>query len=270
MVNILQTEFFRLKKSVLFWSLFAVCAILPLISVLLELAVFSGLSILDIGVEYDTADIVNALNPAGQALTSIPNLSADFQLFALICTSIFLCKEFSGGTYRNMILANRSRSEVYFSFLLMAVTVGSTYLGVAYVSTVLFNGAIFGFGMMTATEVVAACVIALALGLVSVIFMQTLMCMFMFLTRKLSVSLICPLLIGIIAPSVIYSFIETFSTLGMISVTDTSWIPLYNLNLLDLTNIDGALIGKILLYLIPLSALFGYLGWVLFRKADLK
>ena len=269
MIYILKTEFFRLKKSALFWSLFGVCAAMPLISVFLNVGLSFSLGNTDTGVEYDIWEIMRSSNITGLTLSALPSLSGH-ALYALICTSIFLSKEFSGGTFRNMLLANRSRKDVYLSFLLMAVTIGATYLGITFVSSLLFNGIIFGFGTMTASEVIAACVLSLALGLVSVIFLQTIMCLFMFSTRKLSVALACPLVICIVVPAMLYSFVETFAQVGIINETDMSWIPLYNLNLLDLTAIDGALIGKILIYLIPLAILFGLLGWVTFRKADLK
>ena len=268
MINILQTEFFRLKKSALFWSLFGVCAAIPLLSLLLNLASVQYLDMQDTGLD-NVWEYVRSLNITGEMLSGLPSLSGD-SLFALICTSIFLSKEFSGGTFRNMLLANRSRKEVYLSFLVVAITIGASYLGITFASTLLFNGVVFGFGTMTGAEAVTTCVLALAMGLISVIFLQTVMCMFMFLTRKLAVALACPLVICIVAPTFVYSFVETFATMGMITETDMSWIPLYNLNLLDLTNVDGALIGKILLYLVPLTALFGSLGWIFFRKADLK
>ena len=269
MTQILQTEFFRLKKSALFWSLFGVCALLPLISVILNLLSISMLENMDVGMEYDAWEIIKSSNITIITLSGLPSLSGD-SLFALICTSIFLSKEFSGGTFRNMLLANRSRLELYLSYLLMAVTIGGAYFGATYVSTILLNGAIFGFGTVAAANVVSACVLALALGLISVLFLQTMMCMFMFGTRKLAVALACPLVISIVAPNLLYSFVETFAQFGLINEKDMSWIPLYNLNLLDLSQVDGALIGKILLYIIPFTVLFGYLGWLTFRKADLK
>ena len=247
-----------------------VCAILTLVSTLLDYLSISLLESSDLGVEFDNVwDYIDTMNITALSLSGLPSLTGD-SLFALICTSVFLCKEFSGGTFRNMLLANRSRKDVYLSFLITSVTVGAIYLGVRFVSTLLFNGIIFGFGTMTAAQVVTACVLSLALGLVSVIFLQTMMCMFMFGTRKLSVALACPLVICMIAPSLIYSFVETFAQFGIITAGDMSWIPLYNLLLLDLTAVDGALIGKILLYLIPLAALFAGMGWLSFRKADLK
>lgn len=270
MINILQTEFFRLKKNVLFGTLLGVCALLPLLTVLFELAIFSGMSALDSDIEYNMWEIIKTSNIGGTAISSIPNLSADLQLFGLVCTSIFLCKEFSGGTFRNMLLANRSRTELYLSYLLMSVTIGACFLGVEFVSTLLFNGVVFGFGAMSAASVVSACLLSLTLGLISVIFVQSMMCMFMFSTRKLAVALAVPLAISIFVPAFIFSFVNLGAELDMISTNDMSWIPLCNVNLLDLTAIDGALIGKILLYLLPLSALFMFLGWHAFNKADLK
>ena len=271
MINILHTEFFRLKKNTLFWVLLGVCALLPLLSALLELAIFSGMSALENGVEYENMwEVIRTSNLGGAAISSIPNLSADLQLFGLICTSIFLCKEFSGGTFRNMILANHSRRDLYLSYMLMAVTIGACFLGVAFVSTLLFNGVIFGFGTMKVASIVSVCVLSLTLGLISVMFVQSMMCMFMFATRKLAVALACPLAISVFVPAFIFSFVNVAGQLELVSTKDMSWIPLYNINLLDLTAIDGALIGKILLYLLPLTALFGVLGWVAFRKADLK
>ena len=269
MINILQTEFFRLKKSTLFWAMLGVCAALPLVSVLFNLLSFSLLGNMESDIEYDVWELIKASDITVSTLSSLPMLSGD-SLYALICTSIFLCKEFSSGTFRNMLLANRSRRELYLSFLLMAVTIGGVLLGVTFVSSLLFNGIVFGFGTMSAAKVIAACVLSLVLGLISVIFLQTTMCMFMFSTRKLAVALACPLVICIVVPSMIYSFVEAFAQLGVITVSDMSWIPLYNINMLDLTQIDGALIGKILLYIIPLSVLFGFIGWWTFRKADLK
>ena len=269
MVNILQTEFFRLKKSRLFWVLFAVCAVLPLISVFLNVGISVSLTDTDMGVDYDIWELMKSANVTVAMLSSLPSLSGQ-ALYALICTSIFLSKEFSGGTFRNMLLANRSRRDVFLSFLLMAITIGATYMGVSFVSTLLFSGAIFGFGPMSAGEAVSACALAFAMGLVSVIFLQTLMCLFMFSTRKLAVALTCPLVLCIIVPAFLYSFIQAFAQFGLITVESTSWIPLYNLLLLDFTATDGALIGKILLYIVPLTVLFGVMGWVFFRKADLK
>ena len=157
----------------------------------------------------------------------------------------------------------------------MAVTIGSCYLGVNFLSTLLFSGSIFGFGSLTALEAITGCIVAFAMGLVSVLFVQTLMCMFLFGTRKLAVALICPIVICSFAPSLLLAFFQMYDALNMVSTgaantMDLSWVPLYNSSLIDISQLDGALIGKILMYNLPLTVFFGFMGWVRFRKADLK
>lgn len=274
MISILQTEFFRLKKSKLFWALLGVTAALPLVSALLNLGMYmlAGDSFLFEGLEMNMWEFVRSADADmfGQSMAALAPIMGD-SFIALIFTSIFLSREFGGGTFRNILLANKSRRELYLSFLTVAVVIGAMFLGVSFVSTFVFSAAIFGFGGLPASTIITACLVALAMGLVSTIFVQSMMCMFMFGTRKLAVALICPLVIAMIAPSVFYSFIETLTVFEVISESDLSWIPLYNNTMLSsVTNLDGALCGKILLYNVPLSVFFGFMGWVGFRKADLK
>ncbi|MCH5151827.1 MAG: ABC transporter permease [Clostridiales bacterium] len=272
MISILQTEFFRLKKSKLFWILLAVTAVLPLISALLNLGLFmlaEGTYEIE-GIEVNMWELLRSSDMLGSGLAGLTSFMGD-SFIALICTSIFLSKEFSGGTFRNMLLANKSRRELYLSYLTVAIVIGAAFLGASFVSTFVFWSAIFGFGGLSATTVITACLITIGMGLVSTIFVQTMMCMFMFGTRKLAVALVCPLVIAIIAPSILFSFVDTLTVFGVISEADLSWIPLYNAGLLtSVTDVDGALIGKILMYNVPLSVFFGFMGWVRFRKADLK
>ena len=269
MIHILQSQLFRLKKSKLFWAMFGVVAALPLLGIALNVLRAELLQSVDLGIEVDGWEFIRQTATMGE-LSSVAGSMADHSLFALICTSIFLCGEFSEGTFRNMIIANRSRREIYLSMLSVAVGIGAVYLGVNLASTILFNGAIFGFGTMSAANVITACFVALAMGLITVIFVQSMMCMFMFGTRKLAVALTCPLIICMVAPMLVTGFVQVGVEFGSISPTDMSWIPLYNMTMLDLTVIDGALIGKILLYIVPFAVLFGCMGWVTFRKADLK
>ena len=268
MKNILQTLFFRLKKSILFWVLLGVCAVLPLLSVGMSLLAFYLSRTLGVGEELIGWGAMKNSLTAG-ALSQVSGFS-DHALCAVICTAVFLSKEFIDGTFRNALLANRSRRELYLSYLVMAIMIGVIFLGINFLFTLLFNGAFFGFGDMAGSDAVAACFVSLALGIVSVAFLQAMMCMFLFGTRKLAVALICPIVISMIVPALLSSVMEIFAIVNVISPADMSWVPLYNLNLLNLYAMDGAQIGKILLYLVPLAALFGSLGWITFRNADLK
>lgn len=278
MNNILSAEFFRLKKSKLFWAMFGVCAGLPLVSIVLEILVMlilapmngGTITLSELWAEMRTANLT------GQMLSEVPATTSDCMILAVICSSVFVSREFSFGTYRNMLLANRSRAEIYFSYLLMALTVGASYMTANMATMILFSGAMFGFGTVSALTAFTEIVTAFTMGLVAVLFVQTMMCMFLFVTRKLAVALSCPLVICIFLPSIILgivSFASILSSIGgnSLAVGWEDWIPIYNSSTLDLSAaVDGAHVGKILMYELPLTTLFVGMGWVGFRNADLK
>lgn len=278
MNNILSVEFFRLKRSKLFWALFGVCTGLPLLNILFEIILMVAMVPVS-GEAITPGDLwgsLRASNMTGTMLSSAPSVTGDCMIVSIICSAIFVSREFSFGTYRNMLIANRSRAEIYFSYLLMALTVGASFLGGNFASMLLFGGAIFGFGSVSAATALTEIVTAFTMGLVAVLFVQSMMCMFLFVTRKLAVALSCPLVICLLLPSILISIIEIATLFSSIEGTNFSfdwenWIPIYNSTTLDLSaRVDGAHVGKILLYELPLSALFVGLGWVGFRKANLK
>ena len=276
MINILHTEFFRLKKSKMFWAMFGVSAGLPLVSALVYMVLFGFLGSLGgAEIEINVWDYIRSVGIAEGAIGGTASVMSDATLLSVICASIFLSRDFKNGIFRNMLLANKSRLELYLSHLVMSITIGACYLGANFATTLLFNGAIFGFGSLTAVKVITGCIVTLAMGLVSVALVQTTMCMFLFGTRKLAVALACPIAIFMVVTSFIVGFVQFYDIIniavtGVMTTTDLSWIPLYNTALINIADIDGALIGKILMYNVPLAVFFGFMGWVTFRKADLK
>lgn len=274
MTNIFSVEFYRLKKSKLFWALFGVTAGMPLVNVLITSGLMALLSLLSTETQIDFAELLRSLNLGFGMLSEYGGVMHFSSLMAVIFTSVFLSRQFAYGTFRNTLIAGKSRGELYLSHMVIAVTVGTVFLGVSMTSTLIFGGSIFGFNGMSAGKVVTGIVTAFAMGMISMLFVQLMMLMFLFGTRKLAVALACTIVICMVAPSAITTFVELLSLLQMITNgnanLDFSWVPIYNASMLDVSQIDGALVGKILLYLVPLTALFGSLGWVTFRKADLK
>ncbi len=274
MTNILSVEFFRLKKSKLFWALFGVTAGFPLIIMLLFVAMIGFLSLFEQDVSINMWDLMRSLNLTAALLSGHGSVMHFSSLMAVICSSIFLSREFAYGTVRNILTANRSRAELYLSHIIVAVTIGTSFLGVSILSTLLFSGSVFGFYELNAAEVFTAIATAFAMGVASMLFAQSMSLMFLFGTRKLAVALACTIVICLVAPSTLSSIVSVLQILQGAATgelnTDMSWVPLYNSSLLDVSAIDGKLIGKILLYLLPLTALFGTIGWLTFRKADLK
>lgn len=275
MSNILSMEFYRLKRSTLFWVLLAVTAALPLLSMLFEVAALKILGSLDSDTTVDIWQAARNLNLTAADLSAQGQMMPTSTLLSVIFTSIFLSRSFSYGTFRNTLLANHSRLELYLADILVAVAVGEMFLCTSILSTLLFVGSVFGFYEMTAAQIAGAIALSFAMGMVVMLFVQLMMCMLLFATRKLSATLSLTLVISLLLPAVlegIVMFLELFGTLmtnGNFTV-DESWIPILNTSLLDVSRPNGALVGKILLYMLPLEVLFGFLGWLGFRKANLK
>ena len=277
MLNVLQTQLYRLKKSKLFWALFIVCGVLPLIGMLFTTALLSVLSDVFSG---DSFVIFDSLRAEGgrmtlSALGGLTSLGSNPALFSLICSSIFLSGEFSGGAIRNMVLANKSRTQIFLSFLSVSLIIGFSYLGVAYLSTLTFYGIAMGFGGVTAQAALSGCFSTLFLGLISIALVQSCVCLFLFVTRKTGPTVAFPLLIMILAPSLISTVVDIITGVKIlvgqgVSQTALSWIPLYNMDLFSASSVDGAIIGKIVLYNVPLAALLSTLAWLAIDKADLK
>lgn len=278
MLNVLNMQLFRLKRSKMFWAMFIVCALLPLLSAILISFVINFLND-SFGGENVTI-VLETYNISGGArtLTELGNLTSlisDPALFSLISASIFLSGEFSGGSIRNMVLANKSRTQIFLSFLCVALIIGFSYLGVSYVSTLICFGIATGFDGVTAAEIANGCVTSLLLGLLAIALVQAIVCFFLFITRKTSSTIIFPLLVVFLLPSIIESIVEVVFLVNLaegheLSSAMLGWVPLYNASLFNGANIDGALVGKIVMYNAPLAALFSFFGWFALDKCDLK
>ena len=273
MLNVLNTQLFRLKKSKLFWALFIVCALLPLAGMLFStglMALVDGAFDGAFGELFD--DLQSSFTMS--AFAGLTKLSSDPVLFSLICSSIFLSGEFSGGAIRNMVLANKSRTQIFFSFLSVAMIIGTSYLCAGYVSTLLFYGTVMGFDGILVSQAVSGCFASLFLGLLSIAVAQTCVCLFLFATRKTGATVAFPILVIILAPSLVNTIVDLVMGVKLVvgeSVTTEalSWIPLYNMSLFSASKVDGGLVGKIAVYNVPIAALFATFGWIA-SKADLK
>lgn len=277
MLNVLNTQLFRLKRSKLFWAMFTVCALLPVLGMIISSAL---IDFFQNAFGDDAAGMMEILQLEGGALTlsslaQLTQLGSDPALFSLICTSIFLSGEFSGGSIRNMVLANKSRTQIFLSFFSVSLIIGFSYLGVSYVSTLLCYGTVIGFTGVAVADAVTGCITSLLLGLLTITLVQAVVCFFLFITRKTGATVAFPLLVIILAPSIANTIVDIVTIVKTVNgqvVTPAAlgWVPLYNVSLFSASKVDGALVGKIILYNAPLAALFAFFGWFAISKADLK
>ena len=276
MFNVLGAQLYRLKKSKLFWALFIVTAVLPILGMILMTGLMSILS--DLFAEDGSILALIQMEGGELTLSSLGNmvsLSSDAALFSILCSSIFLSGEFSGGAIRNMVLANKSRTQIFLSFFSISLIIGFSYFGVSYLSTLACYGIIIGFEGVTAAQAVSGCFVSLFLGLLTIILAQSCVCLLLFGTRRTGATVAIPLLLLLFAPSIITTIVDIVVSLKAVvgqtvSSASLGWIPLYNMGMFNASHLDGGLIGKIILYNVPLAALLATLSWLSIKKCDLK
>ncbi|MCM1360209.1 MAG: ABC transporter permease [Corallococcus sp.] len=277
MISILSAELYRLKKSKIFWILLGLCVALPLISLVITLALVGIIeTIFDDTLGMGAiGELLRAMDMTNLALTDLSALLNDAALLALICSGVVLSKEFTDSTMRNVILANKSRRQMYFAYLLTAIIIGASYMMTYFATILIIYAPIYGFGDITAGQAASACFCSLALGLLTIAFAESCVVMFLFSIKKQWATILFPMLICMFAPGIVESIVSLVQIVMMFQnqVLDEaviSWLPFANVQLYNSSSIDGGLVGKIALYYILFTAVFIVSGYYTFEKKDLK
>ncbi len=273
MTEILRLQLFRLKKSAIFWVFFALCLALPLVE--LSFLLVLELIVKTIG-EGSLIESLKLVTSTSSVLLSFADYSTISSVLAIICSSIMLSREFSQGTARNAILANKSRTQMFGAYACTSLIIGGIYFICNYALTAVCFGLFIGFGSCTVGEIISSVLCGFVLGLCATLFAESLVCMFLFSTRKTAATLILPLVICLVGTSLVTTIVELsviVSDLGgyIVSETFLKCVPFYNL--IYLTNAstpDGLVVGTAILYDLLFAGGFYALGLLAIRKADLK
>ena len=275
MLNIVKSLLFRLKKSSMFWIMLAIIAFLPVLTLLLNQLVIELAEIfvdmpLDMGLEMTTY----------MSLTELVSLSSNVNFLTLLCVSIFLCKEFTDGTIRNVLLSNKSRVSLYSAYGVVSLIIGGSFLVANFVSILLALAIPFGFGDVTPNQAISSVLCSLLLGILSLILVVSCVLMFLFATGKQAPSIMLPILVTLFLPGIMTSIVELVSSLVMLIQMgnpdalvgvdiDYTWVPLYNAMMYHSSSVDGALVEKRSLYYVVLCALLIFTGGHASAKKDL-
>ncbi|MDE7454378.1 MAG: ABC transporter permease [Clostridia bacterium] len=274
MIDIIKVEFFRLKKSKLFWAMLIVSAATPLLIILMSVFLAALVGSME-NLPVQITDILHSMGITNSLLASMGSVSSDVALWCIIATAVVLSKEFVDGTMRNVILANKSRTQLYFAYLITSLIVAASYLTAFFAVTLIVAAPIFGFGDVSTGTAATACLCSYALGLIAIIFTETCVCMFVFAVRKQWAAILFPILIWFFAPTVFTVIVNLISTAlsfqgNAVALEVIRWIPFVNMGEYDPTNIDGVIVGMNILYMAIFTAVFVVSGYYTFKKADLK
>lgn len=272
MISIFKTQMFRLKKSKAFWIMFGLCGGLPILGGLFLLILEAAFKAIGEG------SFLDMLGQTANALTmmsSFASYGTDSALLAIICSAIVLSKEFVNGTMRNVILANKSRTEMFFAYFLTSLVISLSYFGVEYIMYIAVFGPMLGFSGVSAGGVVTALLCFLAIGLSAVLFEQTCVCLFLFCTRKQSLTIVFPLLICLLVPGIVQTIVGVIvvaiTVAGkVVSETAGNYIPFMSSSGINPLSPAGIPMLMTIVYNLLFAAMFFVIGFFRFQKADLK
>lgn len=276
MTDILKVEIFRLKKSVAFWVCFGLCVGLPFLTFLLNLLI-ATIAAGYAEVSEGGFELLRTEYGVFEYMTEFATFSSDAHILAIIAIAALLGKEFSDGTIRNMILANKRRSEIYVAFWLFAMIIGGIFAVGQFFSMTLFLGTTAGFGGLGTGKAITTLLYYFFILLSSMTCVSTMTVMFLFATKKTSLTILFPLLTTTIGVEIIVDIIIAMITYCYagdvvleISVQAQQCIPFYNWTTLTLPTPDALNVVMVIIYNLVFAGLFFIWAFFPFRKADLK
>ena len=281
MTDIIKVELFRIKKSVLSWVMLAITAALPILSAVMVASLIGvvggiGGAVGEPDVGITAWELIRQQGLTTASFQAWAQISSNVAVLAVITSAVVLSGEFNDGTMRNVVLANKTRTEMYFGYLIVSLIMALSFLAANFATTMIVVAPIFGFGGMDAGQAVSACLTSLAMGILAILFMESCMCMFLFATRKQWITILIPLVICMAVPGVLTFLISlivaTMAVKGQnVSLTEVlRWVPFSGISLYNPANIDGVTVGMNILYMALFTAMFVVIGYFAFRKADLK
>lgn len=265
MINILSSALYRIIKSKYMYVCLILALILPVLSNALVYV------IIDIAESAGAGSVVTYFADPVQNIAIMCRIDNDNALFVLIAVALFVASEFADGNLRNTIIANKSRTQIYLAYLVVAFLMVFAVVFVSTLSTFISSLAFFGNPEgFSAGYMVGALFAYLGVQLITMSFVGAGTMFLCMLFKKRTGGIIMSIVIFVLVLPLVIELVKNalmFST--TVSLEALSWIPLLNLTLISST-IDGALIAKCVLELIVLlGALLTGMAFY-FKRTDIK
>ncbi len=206
MKNLLKSDLFRARKDKVLWIGLFVCIGLVIFQVLLSKILVSTMA-------SDAEESISGLLAvSGMALwsngVSINGNTA--QLLVPIFVTIFIVKEFSDRTIRNKLIIGYSRSQIYFSIIIVHIIVSFVYVLAASLIGLIFGSILFGFGTTISGEAIAMLIVGFLLQFILSYIVLGFAIVFAINKQSLILGIILP-----IAIAFVFSIIYLVAAMGL-------------------------------------------------------
>ncbi len=267
MINIINSQLYKIFRSKMFYILLGIGVALPIVSTL-------SLLFVDISIEGQSLgyDVLSTLR-------TICSTDSNGNLLAVVGVAIIFGKLYSEGTIRNVIMAGYSRTAIFGASVISANIMALTISLSVFAVTGIADGLAYGVGSgVTAGVAFANISASLIVYILSTLTCVAITLLFVHLTQKVSGSIVFPLLIIVLLVGMVLGVLFVLTMLGVTSMNNFEWIPLiqyyvYN-DSLTLSYgtyvLDWALVGKIGIVTFILLAVVYALCWNRLRTSNIK
>ncbi len=288
MKSLLKSDLFRARKDKVLWIGLFVTIGLVLFQVILSKILVSTMSSENEGI------ISSNLASTGLALwsngVSINGNTA--QLLVPVFVTIFIVKEFSDRTIRNKLIVGYSRSQIYFSIIIVHIIVSLVYLFAASITGLIFGSLFFGFGVDFSADAVGVLLIGFILQFILSYMLIGFAIVFAINKQSLILGIIIPLVVVFIF-SIIYmvavlgvsegftkaisftNFYQTNEIQNMTSLNDltvSNWVTVYDNSgaVKDIFELPLTPLARILITAPIVISLELVIGFLRFKKIQFK
>lgn len=284
MKNLLKSDFYRARKD----KVLLIGLIVTIGLVIMQVLITKGMLLASSAADADAEQIGGLLGTTGMALCSngVSILGNTTQMLIPIFLTIFIVKEFNDRTIRNKLIVGYSRSQIYFSIIIVHAVISLIYYLGASLIGLLLGTLFFGLGATFNADVFGVIVIGFIIQfLLSYVLIGFAI---IFAINKQS------LVLGILLPIVLGFIISIFGLVASLDVNPTLTKVLSFFNFYQATEIQkmislDQLVAKALIehnevvYALPLTPLARIIiitpiaiilelviGFVRFRKIQFK
>lgn len=279
MTSILNSLFVKSVKVKTLYVLLAIAVLLPLLSTVLS---YLLLQVMLDSIPELSGELQAQLELLGIEMTSksfvVSEVSAEStgMLLAMIGSILVLGSEFTNGTIKNALSANKSRTQIFFAYILYSVVVfivlSLTYL----LSTLAFSSMFFGYGGSGGfTQELGEMLTYIALTALIAVAVASLSFMFLTLFQKKAGAIVMSYVTLIVVSFVTSMMLELFAdyTGGVadytLSYKIAEWLPITQ-TLMLASGFDTGIVLKTILTQVLAIGLFGSLAYWRLRRCDFK
>lgn len=263
MISIIDSLLYKLFRSKMLYVLLIIACLLPILTgLMIQLGItligdLSGIG----GISIDA--ITNPLLILGSRVTC----SSDYNFLIIIGVALLIGKEFSEGTIRNTIVSGKSRTQIFFAYVVVSIVLVLTVITPSYLVDIGTNAVLFD--MQQHPNLLQGMLVTYGLVILVNILVAIVTLMFATLFKKTSSSIINSILLFVLIGGIL-EFVASMLTMQGLNITTISWIPLVQYLTYNASHLDGNIIGRIILITTGLIVIFGGLGLWRLNKTDIK